>query len=108
MSSEPTDYLELPEGWYSADPDAAKNLVAELQREMPPGHLLFGHAVEAIAFRQDQDDVLFRHLHDPNRFIIIHLTWSRKREIDSKHPSVCFDGTFKGFIAKEQKVHELE
>ncbi len=39
---------------------------------------------------------------------VIHLTWIRKREIDAKHPSVCFDGSFGQFVAEEQKKYELE
>src|SRR5438552_13066186 len=110
MSRTPTSHLEIPEawGWYYPEPAAAQSLHAELQRELPPGHLLFGRAVETVAFRQDQDDVLFRHLDLSDRFTVIHLTWIRKREIDARHPSVCFDGTFDEFVAGEQKKYELE
>ncbi len=110
MRHAPTSHLEIPEawGWYYPEDPAAQSLHAELQRELPPGHLLFWHAVETVAFRQDQDDVLFRHLDQPDRFTVIHLTWIRKREIDAKHPSVCFDGSFGQFVAEEQKKYELE
>ena len=107
----PTSHLELPEEWGWFYPDSApiaQSLHAELQRELPPGHLLFGRAVETIAFRQDRDDVLFRHLDQPDRFTVIHLTWIRKREINAEHPSVCFDGTFSELITREQKNYELE
>ena len=74
MSRTPISHLEIPEawGWYYPDAAAAQSLHAELQRELSPGHLLFGRAVETVAFRQDQDDVLFRHLDLPDRFNVIH------------------------------------
>ena len=110
MSHAPKSCLEIPEawGWYYPEPAVAQSLHAELQRELPPHHILFGHAVETVAFRQDQDDVLFRHLDEPERFTVIHLSWIRKREIDAQHPSACFDGTFAQFVSEEQKKYELE
>lgn len=92
-------------GWHYPDESAAQGLHAELQRELPPGHLLFGRPVEVIAFRENQDDVLFRHLNEPDRFTIIHLTWIRKRETNAKFPSVCFDGTFEEFFSAEGKFY---
>jgi hypothetical protein len=110
MSRTPTSHSEIPGGWgwYYPDAPAARGLYLELQRELPPGHLLFGRPVETVAFRKDQHDVLFRHLDQPDRFTVIHLTWIRKREIDAHHPSVCFDGPFEQFAAEEQKKYELE
>jgi hypothetical protein len=97
---------KLPEGWfYPEDSGIAAGLHAELQRELPPGHLLFGHAVETFAYRRDQDDVLFRHQDEPDRFTVIHLTWIRKREINAEHPSVCFDGPFERFFAEEETYY---
>ncbi len=111
MISTPKSHLDLPEAWgwfYPGDAPIGQSLHAELQRELPPGHLLFGRAVETVAFRQDQDDVLFRYLDQPDRFTVIHLTWTRKREINAEHPSVCFDGTFSEFVAKERKTYEIQ
>jgi len=111
MNSTPKNHLELPERWgwfYPDEPAVAQSLHAELQRELPPGHLLFGRPVETVAFRRDQDDVLFRHLDQPDRFTVIHLTWARKREIYVDHPSVCFDGSFSEFIAGEKKYYEAD
>jgi len=58
-----------------------------------------------IAHRDDRDDVLFRRLDEPDRFTVIHLTWIRKQEINAQHPSVCFDGTFEQFVAREQGLY---
>jgi len=83
----------------------AEALHAELQRELPPGHLLFGRAVETFAYRRDQDDVLFRHCDEPDRFTLVHLSWIRKREINAEHPSVCFDGSFETLLAQEESLY---
>jgi hypothetical protein len=109
MNSTPKGHPEIPEawGWYSPNQPVAQSLHAELQRELPPGQLIFGRPVEAIAWRDDQDDVLFRHLDAPDRFTVIHLTWIRKQEIDAKHPTVCFDGTFAEFLAEEQRKYQM-
>ena len=107
ITSIPADRATLLQswGWYYPDADVAESLHTELQLELPPGHLLFGRAVETVAYRRDQDDVLFRHRDEPDRFTVIHLTWIQKREINPQHPSVCFDGAFKRFFAEEEKFY---
>jgi hypothetical protein len=106
MNSMPQNHLELPEEWgwiYPKDAAVAQSLHDELQRELPPGHLLFSRKVETVAYRGDCDDVLFRHVEEADQFTVIHLTWIGKREVDAKHPSVCFDGSSAEFAAKEQE-----
>jgi hypothetical protein len=93
-------------GWHYPVENVAHGFHAELQRELPPGHLLYGRAVEVIAYREDRDEVLFRHLDEPDKFTVIHLTWLRKREINAQFPSVCFDGTFEEFFAAEKQFHD--
>ena len=99
----------LPEGWFYPDLATAQLLQAELQRELPPGHLLCGKAVETFAWREGAtDDVLFRHLNEPARFTVIHLSWLGRTEINSQHPAIEFDGTFEGFIAAEETLYGLK
>ena len=107
MSSIPPDRAATLQewGWHYPDNAVAQSLQAELQRELPPGHLLYGRAVEILAFREDQDDVLCHHLNEPDRFTVIHLTWLRKREINAQHPSVCFDGKFVEFFVEEERFY---
>jgi hypothetical protein len=108
MSASP-NLPALPEGWFCPeDPAIAASLHAELQRELPPGHLLFGCAVETFAYRHGSDDVLFRHREQPERFTVIHLSWIRKQEINAQHPTVEYDGKFEGFVAEEQRVYGLK
>lgn len=89
----------LPEGWVQTSRDRARRLVDELQRELPPGHALSGVPTEAVADRGGaSDDVLFRRLDNPARFVVVHLTWRGSTEIDPRWPYVEFEGTFEEFI----------
>jgi hypothetical protein len=58
----------------------------ELYNEVGEHHVLFGRKVTAIARRYDCDDFLFQ-VHDSEySFAVVHLTYSTKREEDSKYP----------------------
>ena len=105
MSDTAANRPSLPTGSYYPTDAEAQGLLAELQLELPPGHLLFGRAVETFAYRLDQDHVLFRHRDESDRFTVIHLSWIRKPEINAVHPSVCFDGPFEKFFAEEEKFY---
>src|SRR6185437_1560158 len=103
--SAPSNLPALPEGWFYPDAAIAESLHAELQRELPPGHLLTGLEVQTFAWRHGaSDDVLFRHVRDPDRFTVIHLSWLGRTEINAKHPTVEFDGSFAQFLADEARV----
>jgi hypothetical protein len=102
MADEPSP-ISLPLGWMYPDPDWADSLHAELLRELPPGHLLFGRRGKLIATRGGTDDVLFQHSDEPGRFTVVHLTWLGRQEIDAQHPWVEFDGDFAGFVAWEEQ-----
>ncbi|MCL2310164.1 MAG: hypothetical protein FWC42_07825 [Proteobacteria bacterium] len=98
----------LPEGWfYPEDAATAAHLHAELLLELTAGHLLFGCVVKPFAYRHGSDDVLFQHQSSP-RFTVVHLTWIGKPEIDAKHPTVEYDGTFEGFVAEEERRYGLK
>lgn len=89
---------QLPEGWFRSEGEVAVALHAELQRELPPGHLLFEKAVAVIAHREGTDDILCRDVTNPSRFTVVHLSWSGREEINSLHPIVEVDGEFKDFL----------
>ena len=57
----------------------------ELERELPPGHVLGGTSIRAVAARFDRDDVLFAL--PGGEYAVVHLTWSRRRESDARWPS---------------------
>jgi hypothetical protein len=93
------DEALTPSGWRFLDPAAARGLSAELARELAPGHALEGVSLVAVAARLSQDDVLYRHVHDPRRFSVVHLTFASERERDPHWPSVEYDGDLDGFLA---------
>ncbi len=91
----------LPEGWFVSDTEEASIRHAELQRELPPGHILYGKSVSVVAHRDGTDDILCRHHDEPSRFTVIHLSWLGREEINTLHPTVEVDGDFQQFIAYE-------
>ncbi len=99
----PTLPGDLAEGWFESDTDRATALLAELKREVPPGHVLRGARVSVVAHRDGTDDILCRHVDDPSRFTVVHLTWLGREEIDAQHPAVEADGDFDSFLAYEAR-----
>lgn len=92
----------LPGGWSALDAERAAGLVERLAFEVSARHLLSGVAVEAIAARHSNDDVLYRHVVDRSRYTVVHLTWSSGRQTSPCFPSVEFDGTFEEFLESER------
>jgi hypothetical protein len=72
---------QLPEQWKSvaAGSSSATALLAELRREVGPGHVLGGRNAKPVARCTGCDDVVFRLL-DDDTFAIVHLTWSGRPE----------------------------
>ena len=104
MTSIVPETFELPRGWYRPDATRAEVFHAELQRELPPGHLLYHVPVETFAHLDCTDDVLFRHHRDRERFTLVHLTRLGRTEIDEHHPAVEFDGSFTDFLAYYEEL----
>ena len=70
--------------------------------------MLTGLAVEVFAWRRGAtDDVLFRHIREPERFTVIHLSWLGRTEINALYPTVVFDGAFNRFIAAEESLYGI-
>ena len=107
MNTETTFRPSLPEGWIYPDAEEAQRLFSELQRELPPGHLLDGVAVNVFASADGIDDVLFRHRDHPDRFTVIHLSWLGRTEINAQHPTVEFDGSFAEFLTDQKHRYGL-
>ncbi len=70
--------MTLPDGWHECA-STASALEAELQRELSPGHPLFGKTMRAIARRLDCDDALFTVV-GASTVAMVHLTWSGRPE----------------------------
>ncbi|MFD8585299.1 hypothetical protein ACFV2A_20645 [Streptomyces californicus] len=101
---------ELGDDWCDVTADRAEDcdldhlaLAAELSTEVHPAHPFFGTALEVIAHRLTNDDVLCRHRATPSRYSILHLTWSHREEIGSC-PTIDADGEWRHIIAYENAV----
>jgi hypothetical protein len=64
--------------WRPVPPEQDAGTVAELHREMPTGHVLFGRTVQTVGRRQDCDDVLFYLGESVPQFAVVHLTYARE------------------------------
>src|SRR5687767_11071706 len=62
--------------WWPVPAEDEAKTVAELHRELPSGHVLFGGTVQAVGRRQDCDDVLFYLGESLPHFAVVHLTYS--------------------------------
>lgn len=100
-------YLKnLPEGWFVASTEEAQNLHEELLKELSPGHVLYNIPIKVVAHRRGAtDDILCNHIDKPERFTVIHLTWSGKQEINSNFPYIEMDGSFEDFLKYEQSFN---
>jgi hypothetical protein len=108
MTDEPKPELalSLPEGWCAVDAAPAAGPGDRLQLEILGEHLLSDVALEAVARRMSNDDGLYRHVSDPARFSLVHLTWGSRRESTPHFPSVEFDPTFVEFLQQERRLDD--
>jgi len=79
--SSASDHLgfKLLDPWVDLRDDGAA-LVTELKKELRKDGALYGVEVEAVAFRCDCDDILFRIKGRDEKFAVVHLTWSGKTD----------------------------
>ena len=96
----------LPQGWFIPPTSLAAELHDELRKKLPPGHLLYGIAVDVVTHRDGTDAILCRHETFPNRFSLIHLSWIGNTEGDALHPAVALDGSFDDFIDYESRFYQ--
>lgn len=93
----------LPQGWSPLGQEHKAGFARRLEGEVSREHRLSGVPVEAVATRDANDDVLYRHIGEPERFTVVHLTWAGRRETTPCFPSVEFDGTFAEFLECERR-----
>lgn len=95
--------IKLPEWWYFANKNEAKILHEELQKELPEKHILFGENLQVFAHRDGAtDDILCFYKENPQKFVVIHLTWSWHREFYDDFPTIEFHGSFEEFLKYEE------
>jgi hypothetical protein len=80
--------LPFPDG----RPDRVASIEAELEREVPPGHVLYGLRCRAVAYNtDDSDDFVFVTDRADVQVAYVHLTW--RPEHDPKWPyTVAYPG----------------
>jgi len=75
--------------WYSIEGDSGQQdpLDAQLQKEMPAGHILAGRAARAVGRRRGNDDILYILDGGGPAYAVVHLIWCRTREEDPAWPA---------------------
>jgi hypothetical protein len=81
--SNPVEWLDP---WVPAVPGMEK----ELEKEVGPGHVLFGKPCVVVARRIDNDDVLFRVSGPEVKYAVVRLTWAGKADADALIPKTVF------------------
>jgi hypothetical protein len=84
--------MDWPDDWWPIDAATAAAFEAELQREMSPGHPLFGLPLRAIGQGGNGDDVLFTVADGSERVAAVHLTWARAAECPPWPGSELYEG----------------
>jgi len=82
--------------WGPVPPEHDARTVAELHREMPASHVLFGRSVQTVGRRQDCDDVLFYLGDSAPQFAVVHLTYAR--ETGPEWPSTTLFDSLEAWI----------
>ena len=90
---------DLP--WQELGEAESREFEAELIRETPAGHLLYGKTVRAIAKRCDRDDVLFEVAGGPH-VAVVHLTYSI--EADPAWPDTTVYASLQEFYAQRMNL----
>ena len=85
----------LPAGYVYPDAAESARLHAELLRELPSNHPLFGVPLETFAAREGSDDTLFRYRGNPRLFALV-------RPAKSGQAEIVFTGNFEQFVEREQ------
>jgi hypothetical protein len=70
--------MTFVEPWRPVEKEKSEQFVAELRREMCPGHALYGLAVSTVAQRDDRDDFLFSLDDGSSRIAVVHLTFQKE------------------------------
>lgn len=93
--------MTWPAGWWEiSDPEHRRFFGEELARELSPGHLLHGLALEPIARADGRDDYLFA-AHD-GRVAEVHLTFANHPERPPWPGSALYPSLSAWREAKEQ------
>jgi hypothetical protein len=83
--------MDWLEPWGAVARPISTGLEAELEKEVVPGHPLYGHRVAAVGRRFDRDEVLYFIKDGAYPLAVVHLLWREKVEgEDSLWPWTVF------------------
>lgn len=80
--------------------------VEELRREIVENHVLSGVSLKTIARRLDRDDILFKLFELPNKYVEVHLTWTKETSKD--YPRYIFYNSFEEWIRNRMIPSDIE
>ncbi|HEU5412885.1 MAG TPA: hypothetical protein VFW31_03970 [Candidatus Angelobacter sp.] len=87
--------------WQPISGDRAADFDRELQREVSPGHPLFGVQAAAVAMTGSRDDVLFELTGHEYPLAHVHLTWSQKQMNDIRWPRTQFFASWEDWVREK-------
>lgn len=96
----PLEQPGLPDWWMPLRGDDSRNTLAELRREMPPGHVLATRKLFPVARHRGRDDVLLRTIGIDAQLWLVHLTW--RPETDPQRPRARPFRNLAEFIAEQE------
>lgn len=100
--------MKLPDGWLVPDEAQKANLAREFQVELSPIHPLWSRKCEIVGWRGGQnDEILIQILDFPNRYCVVHLTWSGKSEQSEHFPSIPFMGNLEHMVDYEYVLERM-
>lgn len=100
--------LELLSPWEDASEGLITGAAAELQREVGPGHPLFGRSVYILARRMDSDDVLVEAPGLPQPYAVVHLTWTGTREVRPAWPHTTLFNSLQHWVEEGMRADHLD
>jgi transcriptional regulator NrdR family protein len=103
--------MEFAEPWFSIEKFGVAivdSIVAELKCELSEKHLLCNQPITVVARRKDCDDVLLKFGTPNEKFAVVHLTFSGKRETNSNFPRTKIYDSFKDFVKNKMQPDAIE
>lgn len=96
---------EYIEPWIS---EYSSTYLEELYKEISEDHLLYGIALNVVARRLDKDEVLFQFKENSNKYVQVHLTWKKDKEIDPKWPKSRVYNSFEDWATEVMLIDNKE
>jgi hypothetical protein len=100
--------VDIQTPWRAIEDSGRSRLFAvQLETELPQNHVLQGLKVIAVAARIDRDDILFEVLGNEMPLAVVHLTWRKEKEKDSRWPGTKLFRSWEHWVQEDmQLAHE--